>query len=49
MNNIRSTGTFALVILLMTTTAFAQDPAATPVVAFDVASVKPSNPNPDPD
>jgi len=48
MNNIRSTGTFALVILLTTTTAFAQDPAAAPVVAFDVASVKPSNPNPDP-
>ena len=48
MNNIRSTGTFALVILLTTTTAFAQDPAAAPAVAFDVASVKPSNPNPDP-
>jgi len=48
MNNMRSTGTFALVILLTTTTAFAQDPAAAPVVAFDVASVKPSNPNPDP-
>ena len=48
MNNMRSTGTFALVILLTTTTAFAQDPAAAPAVAFDVASVKPSNPNPDP-
>ena len=48
MNNIRSTGTFALAILLTTTTAFAQDPAAAPAVAFDVASVKPSNPNPDP-
>ena len=48
MNNIRSTGTFALVILLTTTTAFGQDPAAAPAVAFDVASVKPSNPNPDP-
>jgi len=48
MNNMRSTGTFALVILLTTTTAFGQDPAAAPAVAFDVASVKPSNPNPDP-
>jgi uncharacterized protein (TIGR03435 family) len=32
----------------MATTAFAQNPAAAPAVAFDVASVKPSNPNPDP-
>ena len=48
MNNIRSAWTFALVILLMAPTAFAQNPAATPAVAFDVASVKPSNPNPDP-
>jgi uncharacterized protein (TIGR03435 family) len=52
MNNIRSTCTFALVTLLAptlpATTAFAQDPVAAPAAAFEVASVKPSNPNPDP-
>ena len=48
MNMIRSTGGFALAILLAATAASAQDPAATPAAAFDVASVKPSNPNPDP-
>src|SRR5215213_5828179 len=52
MNNICSTCAFALVTVLAptltATTAFAQDPAATPATAFDVASVKPSNPNPDP-
>jgi len=48
MNMIRSTGGFALGILLAATAASAQDPAATPAAAFDVASVKPSNPNPDP-
>jgi uncharacterized protein (TIGR03435 family) len=56
MNNIRSTCIFALVTLLIptlaptltATTAFAQDPATAPATAFDVASVKPSNPNPDP-
>jgi len=44
----RSTCGFALAILLTATAASAQDPAATPAAAFDVASVKPSNPNPDP-
>ena len=52
MTNIRSMYTFALVTLLAptltATTAFAQDPAAAPAAAFEVASVKPSNPNPDP-
>ena len=52
MKNIRSTCAFALVTLLTptltATTAFAQDPAAAPAAAFEVASVKPSNPNPDP-
>jgi uncharacterized protein (TIGR03435 family) len=48
MNMIRSTGGFVLAILLAATAASAQDPAATPAAAFDVASVKPSNPNPDP-
>ena len=58
MNNIRSTCTVALVTLLAptltATTAFAQTQAA-PALAvspaatiFEVASVKPSNPNPDP-
>ena len=45
---IRSMCAFALATLLAATTAFAQNPAATPAAAFDVASVKPSNPNPDP-
>ena len=45
---IRSTCAFALATLLAATTAFAQDPAATPAAAFDLASDKPSNPNPDP-
>ena len=44
----RSTCTLALATLLAATTAFAQAPAATPAAAFDVAAVKPSNPNPDP-
>ena len=53
MNNIRSASTLALITLLTATIVFAQDPAATPAAvspnaAFDVASVKPSNPNPDP-
>jgi uncharacterized protein (TIGR03435 family) len=53
MNDIRSTCTFALITLLTATTASAQAPAgpsapATSAAAFDVASVKPSNPNPDP-
>jgi uncharacterized protein (TIGR03435 family) len=48
MKIVRSAGGFALAILLAATAASAQDPAATPAAAFDVASVKPSNPNPDP-
>lgn len=52
MNNVRSTCAFALVTVLTptltATTAFAQNPAAAPAAAFDVASVRPSNPNPDP-
>ena len=53
MNMIRSTCGFALAILLAATAASAQDPAAPPAAVspnatFDVASVKPSNPNPDP-
>jgi uncharacterized protein (TIGR03435 family) len=48
MKIIRSTCGFALAILLAATAASAQDPAATPAAAFDVASVKPSDPNPDP-
>ena len=49
MNSIRSMCTFALVILLTAATASAQAPAAPPAAtAFEVASVKPSNPNPDP-
>src|SRR5688572_9729791 len=57
MTNVRSMCTFALVTLLapMLTamTAFAQAQAAptaavSPNAAFEVASVKPSNPNPDP-
>jgi len=49
---IRSTCGFALVILLVATAASAQDPAApaavSPNATFEVASVRPSNPNPDP-
>ena len=53
MNNIRSASTLALITLLTATTVFAQAQAAPPAavspdVTFDVASVKPSNPNPDP-
>src|SRR5687768_12664754 len=53
MKMIRSTCGFALAILLAATAASAQAPAATPAAvspnaAFEVASVKPSNPNPDP-
>jgi uncharacterized protein (TIGR03435 family) len=44
----RSTSGFALAILITATAASAQDPAAAAATAFDVASVKPSNPNPDP-
>ena len=49
----RSTCGFALAILLLATTASAQDPAAPPAAVspnatFEVAAVKPSNPNPDP-
>jgi uncharacterized protein (TIGR03435 family) len=39
---------FALAALLVATAASAQDAEPTPAAAFDVASVKPSNPNPDP-
>ena len=53
MNNIRSTSAFVLVTLFVATTTFAQAPAAPPAAVspnatFEVASVKPSNPNPDP-
>ena len=57
MNNMRLTCTFALITLLAptltATTALAQAPAVStaavsPNATFDVASVKPSNPNPDP-
>jgi uncharacterized protein (TIGR03435 family) len=52
MNMIRSTCAFALATLLAATAAFAQDPAAPSAAAssatFEVAAVKPSNPNPDP-
>ena len=53
MTTIRSACGFALAILLAVTAASAQDPATpaaavSPNAAFDVASVKPSNPNPDP-
>jgi uncharacterized protein (TIGR03435 family) len=48
MKIIRSTCGFALAILLAATTASAQDPAAPPVAAFEVAAVRPSNSNPDP-
>jgi len=41
---IRSTCCAALALLLAATAASAQDPAPT----FEVASVRPSNPNPDP-
>ena len=49
----RSTCGSALAILLLATTASAQDPASSPaavspIATFEVASVKPSNPNPDP-
>jgi uncharacterized protein (TIGR03435 family) len=47
MKIIRST-CFGLALLLTATAASAQDAAATPAAAFEVASVKPSNPNPDP-
>ena len=51
MNMIRSTSAFALAILLAATAASAQDPAAPPVAVssdatFEVAAVKPSNPDP---
>jgi uncharacterized protein (TIGR03435 family) len=51
MNNIRSACAFALAILLAATAASAQDPAAAPAApspnaTFEVASVKPSNPDP---
>jgi uncharacterized protein (TIGR03435 family) len=45
MTSIRSTCAFVLATLLAATTAAAQTPAAP---AFEVASVRPSNPNPDP-
>lgn len=53
MNSIRSTCTFALAALLTAATADAQAPSAPPADAapattFEVASVRPSNPNPDP-
>ena len=43
MNRLLGAGLLALVLVLLPATAVAQD-----AVAFDVASVKPSNPNPDP-
>jgi uncharacterized protein (TIGR03435 family) len=43
---IRVTGIVALAALLTAAPAFAQD--AAPALAFEVASVRPSNPNPDP-
>jgi uncharacterized protein (TIGR03435 family) len=53
MTMIRSACRVALAILFAATAASAQDPAApaaavSPNAAFEVASVKPSNPNPDP-
>jgi uncharacterized protein (TIGR03435 family) len=48
MKIIGSTCSLAVAILLAAAAASAQDPAATPAVAFDVVSVRPSNPNPDP-
>jgi uncharacterized protein (TIGR03435 family) len=53
MKNIRSTCAFAFAVLLAATAASAQDPTAppaavSPAATFDVASIKPSNPNPDP-
>src|SRR5215203_5224869 len=48
MKMIRSTYGFALAILLAATAASSQNPAASPAAGFEVASVKPSNPNPDP-
>jgi uncharacterized protein (TIGR03435 family) len=52
MNSMQSTSTIALVALLASATALAQAPtapaAATTATAFEVASVKPSNPTPDP-
>ena len=53
MKSLRSTSGLALAILITATAASAQAPAATPAAvsptaAFDVASVKPSDPNPDP-
>ena len=52
MNSIRSTLTVTLVALLASAAVFAQAPnapaAAPTVTAFEVASVKPSNPTPDP-
>src|SRR5688500_7346578 len=53
MTMIRSTCGFALAILLAATAVSAQDPAAGPAAvspnaSFEVASVRPSNPNPDP-
>jgi len=48
MKMIRSTYGFALAILLAATAASSQTPVASPAAGFEVASVKPSNPNPDP-
>src|SRR5690349_12130431 len=53
MNNMRSTSAFVLVTLIASATAVAQGPVAapasgSPATAFEVASIKPSNPNPDP-
>jgi uncharacterized protein (TIGR03435 family) len=52
MNRIRSTSAFVFAVLFAATAASAQDAAApaavSPGAAFEVASVKPSNPNPDP-
>jgi hypothetical protein len=51
MNRIRSTSAFAFAALLAATVAAAQDPAAPPATVssdatFEVAAVKPSNPDP---
>jgi uncharacterized protein (TIGR03435 family) len=48
MNRIRLTCGLTFAVLLAATAASAQAPVAAPAAAFDVASVKPSNPNPDP-
>ena len=50
MNNVHSVCTFVLVTLLTATTTFAQasaaPPGATSITSFEVAAIKPSNPDP---